>query len=147
MSDRDLVDAIITENDDNAIFCLFYHKFIKLFTYLSDTYSKLRLSPEDIACEMYIFLSKNNWEKLRSFEFKSSLFGWIKTVAKRYLLNRIRKTLPYIKDEIFFITVIEHGEEGEYDPTVNIPDPNRIFMEEIRDDLDFIREFHKKRVA
>ena len=143
MSDRDLVGAII-RNDEDAAFCLFHHKLIKLFEYLSDTYSKLRYSAGDIASELYIYLSKDNWSKLRSFEFRSSLFGWIKTVANRYLLNKIENTSPCIKDVIFFSCLIEQGEEGEYDPAENIPDPNLILMEERRDDAEFIQELYKE---
>ena len=144
MEDRDLVDAITVKNDENAAFCLFHHKFIKLFEYLSGTYSKLRYSAGDIASEMYIYLSKNDWSKLRSFEFRSSLFGWIKVVTNRFLLNKIEATSPCIKDVIFFSCLIEQGEDGEYDPTENIPDPNQILMEERRDDSEFIQEMYKE---
>ena len=143
MSDRNLVDAI-TKNDEDAAFCFFHHKLIKLFEYLSDYYAKLRYSAGDIASEMYIFLSADNWSKLRSFEFRCSLFGWIKVVANRYLLNMIEKVSPCIKDVIFFSCLIEQGEGNEYDPTENIPDPNRILIEERRDDEDYIRELYKE---
>jgi len=143
MSDRDLVDSIIKNNEDSA-FCLFNYKLIKLFEYLSGVYSKLRYSAGDIASEMYIFLSKDNWSKLRAFEFRSSLFGWIKVVANRYLLNKIEITSPCIKDVIFFSCLIEQGEEDEYDPAEFIPDPNQILIEERRDDSDFIRELYKE---
>jgi len=144
MSDRDLVGAIVSKNDDEAAFCLFHHKLIKLFEYLSDNYSKLRHSAGDIASDMYIYLSKDNWSKLRSFEFRSSLFGWIKVVTNRFLLNEIEKTSPCIKDVIFFSCLIEQSEEGEYDPTENIPDPNQILVEERRDDSDYIQELYKE---
>ena len=144
MSDRELVGAIITKNDDEAAFCLFHYKLIKLFEYLSDNFSKLRYSAGDIASEMYIFLSNDNWRKLRSFEFRSTLFGWIKVVTNRYLLNKIETTSPCIKDVIFFSCLIEQREEGEYDPTENIPDPNQILVEERRDDSDYIQELYKE---
>ena len=143
MNDRELVGAIIESNED-ATFCLFHHKLIKLFEYLSGVYSKLRYSAGDIANEMYIFLSKDNWRKLRSFEFRSSLFGWIKVTANRYLLNKMEATSPCIKDAVFFSCLIEQGEEDEYDPAENIPDPNWILIEERRDDSDFIRELYKE---
>ena len=142
-SDRDVVDAIIKNNED-AAFCLFHHKLIKLFEYLSGVYSKLRYSAGDIASEMYIFLSKDNWSKLRSFEFRSSFFGWIKVVANRYLLNKIETTSPCIKDVIFFSCLIKQGDEDEHDPTELIPDPRQILLEERRDDSDFIRELYKE---
>jgi RNA polymerase sigma factor (sigma-70 family) len=144
MSDRDLVDAVISKNDGEAAFCMLHHKFIKLFEYLSEYYSKLRYSAGDIANEMYIYLSRENWSKLRSFEFRSTLFGWIKAVTNRYLLNKIEEISPCIKDVLFFSCLIEQREEGEYDPTENIPDPNQILVEERRDDADFIQELSKE---
>lgn len=143
MSDRDLVDAVIG-SDEDATFCLFNYKLIKLFEYLSDTYAKLRYNAGDIASEMYIYLSANNWSKLRSFEFKSSLFGWMKVVTNRYLLNMTEKVSPCIKDVIFFSCLIEEGKENEYDPTEYIPDLNRILIEERRDDEDYIRELYEE---
>jgi RNA polymerase sigma factor (sigma-70 family) len=143
MSDRDLVGAI-TKNDEDAAFCLLHHKLAKLFEYMSGAYAKLRYSAGDIASEMYIYLSRDDWGKLRSFEFRSSLFGWIKVVANRYLLNKIESTSPCIKDVVFFSCLIEQGEEGEYDPSENIPDPNQILIEERRDDSDYIRELYRE---
>jgi RNA polymerase sigma factor (sigma-70 family) len=144
MSDRELVGVITANTDEEAAFCLFHHKLIKLFEYLSGAYSKLRYSAGDIASEMYIYLNKDNWSKLRSFEFRSTLFGWIKVVTNRYLLNKIETTSPCIKDVIFFSCLIEQGEEGEYDPALNIPDPNQILLEERRDDSEFIQELYKE---
>ena|GEM_PF-1909815 len=144
MSDRELVDAVISKTDEEAAFCLFHHKLLKLFEYLSLYYSKLRYSAGDIASELYILLSGDDWRKLRSFGFNSTLFGWIKVVANRYLLNKIEETSPCIKDVIFFSCLIEQGEEGEYDPTENIPDPNQILVEERREDSDFIQELYKE---
>ena len=143
MNDRDLVGAIVG-NDEDAAFCLFNHKLIKLFEYLSDTYAKLRYNAGDIASEMYIYLSADNWSKLRSFEFRSSLFGWVKVVANRYLLNMTEKFSPCIKDVIFFSCLIEQGDGDEYDPSKHIPDPNWILIEERRDDEDYIRELYKE---
>lgn len=143
MSDRSLIDAIIKNNED-AAFCLFHHKLIKLFEFLSNSFAKLRYSAGDIASELYIYLNKDNWNKLRSFEFRSSFFGWMKVVASRYLLNKIEATSPCIKDVIFFSCLIEQGEKDEYDPTEIIPDPNQILLEERRDDSDYIQELYKE---
>ena len=143
MSDRDLVYAITINNDEDAAFYLFNHKLRKFFEYLSNNYSKLRYSADDIASEIYILLSNNNWEKLRSFEFRSSLFSWINVVANRYIQDTIKKTSPSI-DVIFFSSLItRQGEEDEYDPMENIPDPNQILLEERRDDEDFVQELYK----
>jgi DNA-directed RNA polymerase specialized sigma24 family protein len=60
------------------------------------------------------------------------------------LLNKIETTSPCIKDVIFFFFFFEQGEEGEYDPTENIPDPNQILTEERRDDSEFIQELYKE---
>ena len=143
MSDRDLVDAIILKKDENAAYCLFHHKLKNLFQCLSHNYSKLHYTPGDIASEMYIHLSNNDWAKLRSFEFKSSLYGWIKVVTNRYLLDKIKISFPTIKDLIFFSSLISKGDEDEYDPIENIPDPNQILIEERRDDAELIEELYK----
>jgi RNA polymerase sigma factor (sigma-70 family) len=142
MSDRDLVDAVIREEKD-AEFCLFHHKLRKLFLHLSNEFSKLRYDAGDIASEVYILLKENNWKKLRSFEFRSSILNWIRIVASRYLLNETKKTFPRINDVFFFSCLIEQGEEEEYNPIENIPDPYQIFIEEMRDNEDLIDELYE----
>jgi DNA-directed RNA polymerase specialized sigma24 family protein len=135
MSDSELIDSIM-KNEEDAAFCLFHHRLKKFFESQACTYSKLQYSANDVANEMYIHLSNNNWERLRSFKFKSSLFAWITVVTNRYLLNRIINTSASIKD-VLFSYPIEQGDKGKYDPPENIPDPNQIFTEESRDDSDF----------
>ena len=144
MSDRDLVDAIIVKNEDDASFCLFYHKLIKFFEYLSYKFSKLRLSAGDIASEMFVFLKNNNWEKFRTFSFKSTLFGWIKVVTNNFLLNKVKKISPLVYDEVFFTDLIEnYGGDDEYNPIDRVPDPKQKLIEEIRDNADIINELYK----
>ena len=141
MSDRDLVDAIIVKNESDASFCMFYHKLIKFFEYLSHKFSILRLSAGDIASEMFVFLSDNNWKKFRTFEFRCSIIGWIKTVANRYLLSKLEKTSQIV---IFFTDLIEnYGDDDEYNPVDNIPDHNLVRMEEILEELETRLEFYK----
>jgi len=166
MGDRDLVGAIIKDEED-AAFCLFHHKLIKLFQHLSGVYSKLRYDAGDIANEMYIHLSSDNWRKLRSFEFKSSLFGWLKVVANRYLLNEMEKISPCVrcknkepsgcaackkapvKDVLFFSCLIKQEDENEFftdNPAESVPDPaqTHIQIDERLYDVYLIEELYKE---
>jgi len=178
MSDRDLVDAILDEENEgskssesskkskkdeaHAAFCLFHHKFIKLFSYLSGVYSKLRYDAADIATDMYIHLSGDNWRRLRSFEFKSSLFGWLKVVTNRYLLNEMEKISPCvkckneetscavckkapIKDVLFFSCLIEQEGDGR-NTAESIPDPaeTHVQIDERLYDVYLIEELYKE---
>jgi len=163
MSDRDLVDALIKDEKD-AAFCVFHHKLIKLFTYLAGVYSKLRYDAGDIANEMYIHLSSDNWRKLRLFEFRSSLFGWVKVVANRYLLNEMEKISSCmtcknketstcaackkasIKDVLFFSCLIEQEGESVYNPVESIPDPEQthILIDERLYDVYLVNELYKE---
>jgi RNA polymerase sigma factor (sigma-70 family) len=139
MSDRDLVDAIIIKKEEDAAFCLFHHKLIKFFGQLANSFSKLRYSAGDIASEMYIDISNNNWKKLRTFEFRSSLFTWVKSVTNRFLINKSK----YMIDEVFFTSLIEIRDGEEYDPMENIPDLNQRLKEVMRNDAELIEELYK----
>jgi len=101
MSDRDLVDAII-KGEEDAVICLLHHRLSKYFKHLSKTYTRLQYSADDIANEMYIFLSMDNWKKLRLFKFKSPLVDWIMTVAYKYLQNEINKYYPLEHTDVLY---------------------------------------------
>jgi RNA polymerase sigma factor (sigma-70 family) len=142
MSDHDLVSAIIIKKEEDAAFCFFYHKHMKLFKFLSNNYPKLRYSADDLASEMYIYISNDNWKKLRTFEFRSSLFGWMKVVTNRYLINKVEN----MKDAIFLACLIEYGDDDDDDDDLfnKIPDPNQRIKEEMLDDAELIEELYKK---
>ena len=163
MSDRDVVDAVI-KNEEDAAFCLLHHKLIKLFKHLADVYSKLRYDAGDIANEMYVHLSGDDWRKLRLFEFRSSFFGWIKVVTNRYLLNEMEKISACvkcknketptcltckkasIKDVLFFSCLIEREEENGYNPVESIPDPSQthVLIDERLYDAYLVEELYKE---
>jgi RNA polymerase sigma factor (sigma-70 family) len=142
ISDRNYVSDIIA-NVTDAAFCLFHHKLKDFFEYLSRKFSKLRLSGSDIAQELYIFLSEGNWKKLRTFEFKCTLLGWIKIVTNNYLINKIKKTSPWILDVIFFTDIIRYREEDEYNPLEDIPDHYQLLLEEMLDNEDKRKKLHE----
>lgn len=50
------------------------------------------IEKDELISELYIYLSENNWSKLRQFAFRSSLLTWIGVVSIRFF-QKIRPRL------------------------------------------------------
>ena len=89
LSDREIIDSIITKphNEEAAVYLLYERytpKFKKLCFDIYRTYDVYF----DCVDDLFIFLkgSNLNWDKLRSFEWRSKFSTWIgKTASRRFL--------------------------------------------------------------
>lgn len=91
LSEQDLV-ALIINNDDGAIHFFFYEKCQSTIRYIIRSVFDGGIDYDELINELYIHLSKNNWEKLRSFRFQSKLMTWTSVVATRFFIS-IRDSL------------------------------------------------------
>lgn len=103
LSDREIIDSIITEpyNEEAALYLLYVRYSPKFKKLCSDVYRTYDVY-YDCVDDLFIFLkgSNLNWDKLRSFEWRSKFSTWIATTALRrfveikpLLIGKIGKTL------------------------------------------------------
>ena len=89
LSDREIIDSIITKphNEEAAVYLL-YERYTPKFKKLCfDIYGTCEVY-YDCVDDLFIFLKGNNlnWDKLRSFEWRSKFSTWIgKTASRRFL--------------------------------------------------------------
>ena len=118
LSDREIIDSIITKphNEEAAVYLL-YERYTPKFKKLCfDIYGTCEVY-YDCVDDLFIFLkgSNLNWDKLRSFEWRSKFSTWIATTALRrfveikpLLIGKIGKTLSM--DEC--TSLVEKDEES-----------------------------------
>lgn len=84
-------DKIIVEricNDDNFAYYFFHEKCRPLFSNIIWTIYNNNADYDELVNDLYVYLKEPNkdgeyWHRLNTFDYRTSLFDWIKTVAVR----------------------------------------------------------------
>jgi len=87
MSDNDLVSQIILNNKEVIEF-LFFEKCSPMFNYILTEIFSRKVDKGELISELYLYLSKNDWKIIRSFEGRSKLTTWLSVVAVRFFLKK-----------------------------------------------------------
>jgi len=89
LSDRQLVDLLLA-NDEAAVEYVFFHRCDSLFARVLNSFpSQQAQKKEELITDFYLFLSADNWRRLRQFSFRSELNTWLMVVAIRYFNQKI----------------------------------------------------------
>jgi hypothetical protein len=84
LTDQQLIEQIVTK-DQNAAAFLFQEKNHRLFSYIRySIFKNSHVELDEIINEFYVYLEKNNWEKLKEFQFRAQLTTWLSTAAIWY---------------------------------------------------------------
>lgn len=114
-SDRAIVAAVI-RNDRVMIEYFFCEKCSNLLSYIAYSVFDNRVDRRELISELFLYIAKDDWYKLKQFNFRSSLMTWMSVVAIRFfqkkrdellekeseetLLSKIRETYqPYASKE------------------------------------------------
>ena len=92
-NDDQLVKALLA-NNEAAIDYVFYNKFHKLLLLnaAKATGSK-DMVPDDLIQDLYLYLSADNWARLRNYDSSYPFVAWFSTVSYRFFRNCSRKVL------------------------------------------------------
>lgn len=103
LADRELV-AFLHEGNNEAILQLL-QKIRPIVKFICNKkLAALQMDETDQIHDFYIYLQKNNFEKLRSFRFDSQLNTWLFAVCYRFI-SRQYKT--FLKEKKFKTTLID----------------------------------------
>ena len=90
LSDREIIDSIITKpyNEEAALYLLYVRYSPKFKRLCLDIYGTFDVY-YDCVDDLFLFLKGNNlnWDKLRSFEWRSKFSTWIGTTASRRFIE------------------------------------------------------------
>lgn len=82
-TDRELVDRI-TRNDKAVIEYFFIKKCSLIFLYILRSVFDGKIDVKELVNELFLYLSENNWYKIRQFDYRSRLTSWVRIVAVRF---------------------------------------------------------------
>ena len=91
ITDKVIVDRLLA-NDQKMIEHFFYEKCTPMFTYIIRCVFDGKVEMDELISELFIMLQKDDWKKLRQFDFRSKLMTWMTMVAVRFFQKK-RDTL------------------------------------------------------
>ena len=83
LSDRQLVELLLA-NDEEAVEYVFFHRCESMFAHVINSVFQSQVKKEELITDFYLYLSADNWRRLRQFEFRSELNTWLTVVAIRF---------------------------------------------------------------
>lgn len=121
LSDRQIVDMLLA-NDSDAVEYVFFQRCDKMFSHIIKTIFQSQGKKEELITELYLYLSEDDWRRLRQFEFRSELNTWLSVVAIRFFFEK----------KLFFLTNTE-----QLDALINEDG------DDIPDEYDFLDDISK----
>lgn len=87
MTDREIIQGLIDRND--RVTREFFFKHCRpLFNYIISLVFTYEVEYDEFVNELYLNLMDNDGAKLRSFDYRGSVYQWLKVVAIRFFINK-----------------------------------------------------------
>lgn len=93
--DHAIVEGILN-NDGKLIEYFFKEKCSGLFAYIIVNIFDGNVDKQDLSQELFLYLAKNNWYKVRQFDFRSKLMTWVSVVAVRFFQKKRKELIEKI---------------------------------------------------
>lgn len=114
LSDRQLVELLLA-NDQEAVEYVFFHRCEGMFAHIVHSVFQSQGKKEELISEFYIYLSENDWSRLRQFEFKSALNTWLTVIAVRFFRKKRISQTKLVVVEPQLIVETQKNEVDDYD--------------------------------
>lgn len=85
--DKQIVDGILN-NDKQLIGYFFNKKCSKLLSYIILNVFDGHVDQRALVSELFLHLAKDDWYKVRQFDFRSKLMTWLSVVAVRFFQKK-----------------------------------------------------------
>lgn len=87
LSDRQLVDLLLA-NDKEAVEYVFFHRCDHVFARVINSIFQSQVKKEELVTDFYLYISADDWRRLRQFGFRSGLDTWLTIVAIRFFKQK-----------------------------------------------------------
>ena len=114
LSDRQLVELLVANNQE-AVEYVFFHRCEGMFAHIVHSVFQSQGKKEELISEFYIYLSENDWSRLRQFEFKSALNTWLTVIAVRFFRKKRISQTKLVAVEPQLIVETQKNEADDYD--------------------------------
>ena len=87
MTDREIIEGLIAR-DNRVTEEFFFDKCRPLFCSIMQKVFDYEVEYDEMVNELYVYLMENDAIKLRNFEYRSSVYQWLKVLAIRFFINK-----------------------------------------------------------
>ena len=87
MTDREIIEGLIAR-DNWVTKEFFFDKCRPLFCSIMQKVFDYEVEYDEMVNELYVYLMENDAIKLRNFEYRSSVYQWLKVLAIRFFINK-----------------------------------------------------------
>ena len=95
MTDKEIIQGLIAR-DECMTRDFFFMSCQPLFKIIIKQVFSYEVDYEEVVNELYVYLMENDAAKLKGFQYRSSVFQWLKVVAIRFFINK-RDNLTHVK--------------------------------------------------
>ena len=87
MTDKEIIQGLIAR-DNRVTREFFFDKCRPLFYSIMQKVFDYEVEYDEMVNELYVYLMENDAIKLRNFEYRSSVYQWLKVLAIRFFINK-----------------------------------------------------------
>ena len=87
MTDREIIQGLI-ERDNKVTKEFFFEKCYPLFCSIISFVFDYEVDYDEFVNELYVYLMENDAQKLRNFEYRSSVYMWMKILPTRFFIKK-----------------------------------------------------------
>lgn len=112
MNDKEIIQGLIAR-DNRVTEEFFFVRCRPLFLSIIRKVFDYEVEYDELVNELYVCLMENDAEKLRQFEFRSSVYQWLKVVAIRFFIKKRHLLLDNMSQEpLYDRQLVQSGEEA-----------------------------------
>ena len=92
LSDKEIINGLIA-HDNKITETFFFRKCRPLFISIINHVFSYEVDYDEFVNELYVYLMIDDAAKLRGFQYRSSLYQWLKVIAIRYFVKKRDKMI------------------------------------------------------
>lgn len=98
MNDREIIQGLIAR-DNHVTEQFFYVKCRPLLTAIMRLVFNYPVEYDEMVSELYGYLMEEDGAKLRQFQYRSSVYQWMKVVATRFFIRQRNRLIENVSNE------------------------------------------------
>lgn len=101
MSDQEIIQGLIAR-DNRVTETFFFVRCRPLFLSIMQRVFDYEVDYDELVSELYVFLMADDALKLRTFEYRSSVFQWLKVLAIRFFIKKRHRLIDDSSQETLY---------------------------------------------
>ena len=126
MTDKEIIQGLIARNN-RVTEEFFFEKCRPLFCKIIDYVFDYEVDYDEFVNELYVYLMEDDASKLRNFQYRSSVYQWLKILAIRFFIKKRTRLIednsqetPYDGREQFAASEADTSAEGDLERLFNM---------------------------